>query len=83
MTIPNRHSILLSIISALYSAPQAIDFWRLIFFFVNLVIHEMAHETLYIPGDTELNENLATFIGDWGTLLYLEKEYGLGYLFCD
>lgn len=43
---------------------------------VNLVLHEMAHETLYIPDSSELNENLATFIGDAGTEIYLKDRYG-------
>ena len=43
---------------------------------VNLVIHEMAHETIYVKDSSTLNENIATFIGDASTLLYLEEKFG-------
>ncbi|MDH5397552.1 MAG: aminopeptidase [Cyclobacteriaceae bacterium] len=43
---------------------------------VNLIIHELAHSTVFLESDVEFNENLATFIGDVGTLLYLEKKFG-------
>ena len=43
----------------------------------NLIIHELTHATLYVPGDGEYNENLATFIGDQGAYLFLEYKYGL------
>ncbi len=43
---------------------------------VNLVLHEVSHETIYIRNETTLNENLATFIGDEGTMRYLQTVYG-------
>ena len=41
-----------------------------------LVIHELTHASVYISGDGSYNENLATFIGDKGAILYLRKKYG-------
>ncbi len=42
---------------------------------VNLIIHETVHATIYIKGQADFNERLATFIGDRGTeLYYLAKE---------
>ncbi len=42
----------------------------------NLIIHELAHGTIYVKDSTELNENLATFIGDYGAELFLKNHYG-------
>ncbi len=41
-----------------------------------LVIHELTHATLYVDSDAEFNENLATFVGDQGSYLFLEDRYG-------
>lgn len=41
-----------------------------------LLIHELTHANLYISGDADYSENLATFIGDKGAFAYLEKKYG-------
>ncbi|TGL10060.1 aminopeptidase [Leptospira levettii] len=42
---------------------------------VGLVIHEMAHATAYLPGDTTLNESYASFVEEIGTeRFYLKKE---------
>ncbi|MBI4041287.1 MAG: aminopeptidase [Deltaproteobacteria bacterium] len=43
---------------------------------VNLVIHELMHETVYLKGKTDFNEGLATFVGNQGALLFLEKKFG-------
>ncbi len=45
---------------------------------VNLILHEMAHATVYFKGETDLNEQLATFIGNKGAILYLTETYGAG-----
>lgn len=37
---------------------------------VDLVLHEAAHRLVYIKGQTDFNEALATFIGRRGTLLF-------------
>ncbi|MDX1903007.1 MAG: aminopeptidase [Thermonemataceae bacterium] len=42
----------------------------------NLIIHELTHGTLYVKNDVDFNENLASFIGDKGALLFLEKKFG-------
>jgi len=42
----------------------------------NLIIHELTHSTLYVKDDVDFNENLASFIGDKGALLFLERKYG-------
>lgn len=42
---------------------------------VNVVIHETVHANLFIKGQADFNERLATFIGNIGTeMYYLEKE---------
>ncbi len=41
-----------------------------------LIIHELTHGTLYIKDSVEYNENLATFVGDQGSVLYLKMKYG-------
>jgi predicted aminopeptidase len=49
-----------------------------------LVIHEMTHATVFLKGDrsgadaSQFNEELATFVGRTGSLLFLGKEYGPG-----
>lgn len=42
-----------------------------------LIIHELTHANLYISGDADYSENLATFIGDKGAFAYLEMKYGV------
>ncbi|MEP7264384.1 MAG: aminopeptidase [Bacteroidota bacterium] len=41
-----------------------------------LIIHELTHATVYIAGNTEYNENLATFIGEKGAEKFLADHYG-------
>ncbi len=42
----------------------------------SLIIHEMVHATLYVKDSAELNENLATFIGDRGAEWFLRRKFG-------
>jgi len=46
----------------------------------DLVIHEMTHATIFLKGSgngqEQFNEELATFVGREGSLLYLAKKYG-------
>ena len=41
-----------------------------------LIIHELTHATVYLPGSVEYNENLATFIGEEGAIRFLKTTYG-------
>lgn len=41
-----------------------------------LIIHELTHGTLYVSGDVDFNENLATFVGDYGAYEFLAYKYG-------
>jgi predicted aminopeptidase len=42
----------------------------------NLILHEMAHATVYFKDRTDFNEQLATFIGNQGTINFLTERYG-------
>jgi predicted aminopeptidase len=42
----------------------------------NLILHEMAHGTIYFKGETDLNEQMATFIGNRGAIEFLAEKYG-------
>jgi predicted aminopeptidase len=42
----------------------------------NLILHEMAHATVYFKGNTDFNEQMATFIGNQGAIDFLAKKYG-------
>lgn len=41
-----------------------------------VIIHELTHATIYIKHNTDYNENLATFVGDYGAKKFLEYKYG-------
>ncbi len=42
----------------------------------DLIIHEISHGTIYIKDQTELNENIASFIGVEGARKFLKKKFG-------
>lgn len=42
----------------------------------SLIIHEQTHATVYVKNQTQLNEEIATFVGDVGGLLYVERRFG-------
>ena len=44
----------------------------------SLIIHELTHGTLFVKDSVTFNENLATFIGDRGAVMFLEEKYGVG-----
>jgi predicted aminopeptidase len=44
----------------------------------NLILHEMTHATIYFKGQTDFNEQMATFIGNQGAIEFLGERYGLG-----
>jgi predicted aminopeptidase len=42
----------------------------------NLILHEMTHGTIYIKGQTDFNEQAATFVGNQGSINFLTEKYG-------
>ncbi len=44
----------------------------------NLILHEMSHATIYLGGQTDFNEQMATFIGNHGAIDFLIDKYGRG-----
>lgn len=42
----------------------------------NLILHETAHATIYFKGKTDLNEQLASFVGNRGAIDFLTERYG-------
>jgi predicted aminopeptidase len=44
--------------------------------FVEVLLHEMAHGRLYVRGQTDWNEQLASFVGRRGAEHYLRSRYG-------
>ncbi|MFC1888977.1 aminopeptidase [Thermodesulfobacteriota bacterium] len=44
--------------------------------YINTIIHELTHATVYIKGQTRFNENIATFVGNEGSILYISSKYG-------
>jgi predicted aminopeptidase len=42
----------------------------------NLILHELTHGTLFVKNNLELNENLASFVGDLGAIQFLKQKYG-------
>jgi predicted aminopeptidase len=44
--------------------------------FVETILHEMTHTTLYVKGQGEFNEGLAMLVAKEGALLFMEKTFG-------
>jgi predicted aminopeptidase len=44
----------------------------------NLILHEMTHTTIYVKGQTDFNEQMATFVGNRGAIDFLTEKYGNG-----
>jgi predicted aminopeptidase len=44
--------------------------------FIETVLHEMTHATLYLKSQPEFNETLASVVAKHGTILFLEAKYG-------
>ncbi|MCA9243992.1 MAG: aminopeptidase [Phycisphaerales bacterium] len=40
------------------------------------IVHEVLHNTIYRPNNTNFNESLATFVGRTGAVEFLTREYG-------
>ncbi len=47
-----------------------------LFDLASTIIHEQTHATVFLKGQDQFNEELATFIGDTGALEYLSSTYG-------
>ncbi|MBR4327983.1 MAG: aminopeptidase [Bacteroidales bacterium] len=41
-----------------------------------LIIHELTHSTVFVKNNSELNENIADYVGENGAKLYLASKYG-------
>jgi predicted aminopeptidase len=44
----------------------------------DLILHEMTHATVYFKGQTDFNEQIATFVGNQGAIDFLREKYGKG-----
>lgn len=42
-----------------------------------LLLHELTHGTIYLPGGTEFNEGLASFVGWQGALEFARQKHGI------
>lgn len=43
---------------------------------IELIIHELAHATVYFPNQTPFNETFANFVGKMGARAFLRERYG-------
>ena len=43
---------------------------------INIIIHELFHNTVFFKGETVFNEGVASFIAEKGTLLFIDERYG-------
>jgi predicted aminopeptidase len=43
---------------------------------INIVIHELVHNTVFFKGETEFNEQVASFIAEKGSLMFIEEHFG-------
>jgi predicted aminopeptidase len=46
------------------------------FALASVIIHEQTHATLFVKGQPQFNEELATFVGDEGAFEWLARRYG-------
>lgn len=46
------------------------------FSLASLIIHEQTHATIYLKGQAQFNEELATYIGNKGALEFVKSKYG-------
>ncbi len=45
--------------------------------FAEMALHEWVHATLFVRGDADFNEGIATFVGQEGAVRFFERRYGL------
>lgn len=43
----------------------------------NIIIHELVHTTVFFKGETEFNEQIASFIAEEGSLMFIEERFGM------
>ena len=43
---------------------------------INIVMHELVHNTVFFRGETEFNEQIASFVAEKGTLLFINERFG-------
>jgi predicted aminopeptidase len=43
---------------------------------INIIIHELVHNTIYFKGETEFNERIASLIAEKGSLMFIEERFG-------
>jgi predicted aminopeptidase len=43
---------------------------------VDLIIHELVHNTVYFQGETDFNEQIASLIAEKGSLMFIEERFG-------
>jgi len=44
---------------------------------INIIIHELVHTTVFFKGETEFNEQIASFIAEEGSLMFIEERFGM------
>ncbi|OGP53002.1 MAG: hypothetical protein A2Y65_04320 [Deltaproteobacteria bacterium RBG_13_52_11] len=44
---------------------------------INIIIHELVHNTVFFKGETEFNEQIASLIAEKGSLMFIEERFGL------
>jgi predicted aminopeptidase len=44
---------------------------------INIIIHELVHNTVYFKGETDFNEQIASLIAEKGSLMFIEERFGL------
>ncbi|RLB07345.1 MAG: hypothetical protein DRG50_03140 [Deltaproteobacteria bacterium] len=44
---------------------------------INTIIHELVHNNIFFKGKTEFNEQIASFIGEKGALMFIEEKFGV------
>jgi predicted aminopeptidase len=43
---------------------------------INIIIHELVHNTVFFKGEMDFNEGIASFIAEKGTLLFITEQFG-------